>query len=69
MKSNDRKLKSKGIFNDYHEILKDYERERIIEKVPVDQVHKESGSEVQYLPHRAVVRQYRLTTKTAVQDL
>ena len=55
-------MKSAGIYNNYHAALKEYESEGIIEKVPTDQVYKESGA-VHYLPHRAVVREDKLTTK------
>jgi len=62
LKSNVRKLKSSGIYDDYHEVLKEYESEKIIERVPPDEVYKESGT-VHYLPHRAVVKEDRITTK------
>ena len=62
LKSNVRKLKSSGILDDYHDVLKEYERENIIERVPPDEVYKENGT-AHYLPHRAVVKEDRLTTK------
>lgn len=57
-----RKLLSSGILDQYDKIFKDYEREGIIEKVSKDSVLKEVGS-VHYLPHRAVVREDKDTTK------
>jgi len=47
---------------DYEKIFKEYERDKIIEKVPDDEIVKGVG-EVHYLPHRPVVKEHRLTTK------
>ncbi len=43
-------------------ILKDYEKEGIIERVPVEEIAKEAGT-THYLPHRPVMRQDKQTTK------
>ena len=57
-----RKLdKDPEIFNNYDQIFNEYEENRIIEKVPAEDV-PESGN-IHYLPHRAVVRQVKTTTK------
>ena len=56
------RLLKQNSFNDYNNIFKDYRENKIIEKVPEDEIAKESGS-VRYLPHRAVVRQDKETIK------
>lgn len=53
---------SKGIYEDYDSIFKDYEREAIIERVPVEEIAKEAGT-THYIPHRPVVREDKETTK------
>jgi len=62
LRSTEKKLKSQGILDTYNQIFQDYEREGIIERVSKDQIFKESGF-VHYLPHRAVVREDKQTTK------
>ena len=57
----DRLLKE-NLFDDYKDILKNYQENKIIEKVREDEIAKGSGSE-HYLPHRPVVRQDKETTK------
>ena len=56
------RLMVKGIFNDYNSIFSDYEEKRIIERVPLNEIAKESGR-VHYLPHRPVIREDKDTTK------
>ena len=56
------RLVSKGIYNDYDTIFKDYEKEGIIERVPVEEIAKEAGT-THYLPHRPVIREDKQTTK------
>ena len=65
LRSNIKKLSSNEIYEEYHEIIKNYERDGIIEKVQKSEVNKESG-QVHYLPHRAVVKKDRLTTKIRI---
>jgi len=65
LQSTVKKLKSQGIYDEYDEIIKQYEKDSIIEKVPSNEMSKESGN-VHYLPHRAVVREDRQTTKIRV---
>jgi len=55
LQSTVKKLKSERIYDDYDKIFKEYEKEGIIEKVPTNEMSKESDT-VHYLPHRAVVR-------------
>ena len=62
LKSTVKKVKSTRIYDDYHQVFKEYEKEGIIERVPSNELYKESGT-VHYLPHRAVVREDKLTTK------
>ena len=56
------RLLKENLFDDYDIIFKDYLEKKIIQKVPEDEIAKESGS-VHYLPHRLVVRQDKETTK------
>lgn len=56
-----KRLKTSGIFEDYDQILKDYEKDGIIERVSDDNVVKENG-----MPHRAVVKEDRETTKIRI---
>ena len=56
------KLLKQGIFERYDKIFKEYEKEQIIERVPIDEEPKGCGL-VHYLPHRPVVREDRATTK------
>ena len=55
-------LTRKRILKDYDDILQDYESNGIIERVPKNKICKETG-QFHYLPHRAVVREDRETTK------
>ena len=45
------RLLKENLFDDYNNIFKDYLENKIIEKVPEDEIAKETGS-VHYLPHR-----------------
>ena len=56
------KLLAKGIFERYDTIFKDYEKEKIIERVSSEEEPKSCGK-VYYLPHRPVVREDKSTTK------
>ena len=56
------RLLKQNSFNDYNNIFKDYRENKIIEKVPEDEIAKESGS-VRYLPDRPVVGQDKETIK------
>ena len=56
------KLKKQGILNEYNQIFSEYQENGIIERVPDNEIPKEIGS-VHYLPHRAVVRKDKSTTK------
>ncbi|XP_066934625.1 uncharacterized protein [Clytia hemisphaerica] len=60
-----KRLKASGILNDYDQIIKDYEKDSIIEKVPEEEIAKDRGK-VHYLPHRAVVKENRETTKIRI---
>ena len=50
------------ILKDYDQVFKQYEENKIIERVPKEQLGKELG-QVHYLPHRPVVREDKETTK------
>ena len=65
LRSNIKRLNSSDIFEEYEEVIKSYEHDGIIEKVPINEINKESG-QVHYLPHRAVVKKDRLTTKIRI---
>ncbi len=53
------------IMEEYDKIIRDQEREGIVEKVPEGEIKKE-GSKVHYLPHQAVIRQNVETTKVRI---
>ncbi|XP_045451223.1 uncharacterized protein LOC123660165 [Melitaea cinxia] len=55
-----KKLTASGKFDDYNNVLGEWERSGIIEEVPVEEKNKEG---VHYLPHRAVMKESSLTTK------
>lgn len=57
-----KKLISQGILGQYDKIFEEYQSEGIIERVPDNDIAKGEGL-VHYLPHRAVVRQDKKTTK------
>lgn len=65
LRSNLKRLNSNDILEEYKEVIKSYEHDGIIEKVPMNEVNKEGG-QVHYLPHRAVVKKDRLTTKIRI---
>ena len=44
------RLTSENLFEKYDEIFKEYEQDKIIEKVPFNKVSKKTGH-VHYLPH------------------
>ena len=56
------KLVANNILDDYDDIFHEYEENHIIERVPSDQIAKETG-QVHYLPHRPVIRNDKDTTK------
>ena len=56
------RLTSEHLIEKYDEIFKEYEQNKIIEKVPFDEVPKKPG-QVHYLPHRPVIREDKETTK------
>ena len=56
------KLVSSNIFHEYDNIFLEYEKTGIIKRVPLDEIAKETG-QVQYLPHRPVIRNNKQTTK------
>ena len=56
------RLKSENLIEKHDEIFKEYEQNKIIEKVPFDEVPKKPG-QVHYLPHRPVLREDKETTK------
>ena len=56
------RLTSENLVEKYDEIFKEYEQNKIIEKVPFDKVPKKPG-QVHYLPHRPVLRGDKETTK------
>ena len=58
----DKRLKCGEMFEDYNAIFKEYEDEKIIERVPEVEISKDIGK-VHYLPHRPVVRNDKETTK------
>ena len=53
--------KNPELCKNYYDIFKEYESSKIIERVPTDEA-SEPGK-VHYLPHRAVIRQDKVTTK------
>ena len=55
-------LTSENLVEKYDEIFKEYEQNKIIEKVPFDKVPKKPA-QVHYLPHRPVLREDKETTK------
>ena len=55
--------KNRSLFEDYAQVFKDYESDKIIEKVPDEEILSES---THYLPHRGVVDEDRETTKLRV---
>ena len=57
-----KKLISENLVERYDKIFKEYEENKIIEKVSDDKIAKEPGL-VHYLPHRPVVRNDKETTK------
>ncbi|CAH2091751.1 unnamed protein product [Euphydryas editha] len=60
LESTTKKLTASGKYDDYNNILGEWERSGIIEEVPVEENNKEG---VHYLPHRAVTKESSLTTK------
>ena len=56
------KLIAGNILHEYDHIFSEYEQNGIIERVPLDEVAKETG-QVHYLPHRPVIRNDKQTTK------
>ena len=56
------RLLKENLFDDYNNILKNYLENKIIEKVPEDEIAKETGS-VHYLPHRLWWDKIKGTTK------
>ena len=62
LKSLKHRLTSNGLLNEYDAIFADYEKNGIIEQVPLHEIAR-PGSEVHYLPHRPVVSEDKQTTK------
>ena len=62
LKSLKNKLITSNILHDYDQIFSEYEENGIIERVPSDEVARETG-QVHYLPHRPVIRNDKQTTK------
>ena len=62
LKSLKSKLVTNDILSDYDKIFVEYETSQIIERVPSNQVARETG-QVHYLPHRPVIRNDKDTTK------
>ena len=57
--------KNPDVLNTYDEIIKDYLTQGIVEKVPRLSEHKDPGT-VHYLPHQAVIKKDRETTKLRI---
>ena len=57
-----KRLENSEVLPRYNEVFKEYEKEKIIERVPEDEIPAEIGK-VHYLPHRPVVKEHRETTK------
>ena len=57
--------KNVDVLNTYDEIIKGYLNQGIVEKVPHLSEHKEPGT-VHYLPHQAVIKKDRETTKLRI---
>ena len=55
-------MTSENLIEKYDEIFKEYEQNKIIEKVPFDEVPKKPG-QVYFLPHQPVLREDKETTK------
>ena len=55
-------LTSENLAEKYDEIFKEYGQNKIIKKVPFNEVPKKSG-QVHYLPHQPVLREDKETTK------
>ena len=53
------------VLKEYDKILKEQEKESIVEKVPKEEIDK-ATNKVHYLPHQAVVRQHAETTKVLI---
>ena len=62
LKTLENKLIAGNILHEYDHIFSEYEENGITERVPLDQVAKETG-QVHYLPHRPVIRNDKQTTK------
>lgn len=58
-------LKDEGVVLKYDGVIKQYEKERIIERVPDEERYNTSNG-VHYLPHRGVINEERETTKLRV---
>ena len=57
------RLERQGLISDYDKVLKDYEDEGIIERVPDHEIY---NNPCHYLPHRGVVREDKETTKLRI---
>ena len=57
------RLTSENVVEKYDEIFKEHEQNKIIEKVPFDEIPKKPG-EVYCLPHRPVLGEDKETTNT-----
>ena len=56
------RLTSENLVEKYDEVFKEYGQNKIIEKVPFDEVPKKPG-QVDYLQHQLVLREDKETTK------
>jgi len=66
LKGQIRKLKrDPEVLKEYDRIIKEQEKEGIVEKVPKEEIIK-ATNKIHYLPHQAVVRQHAETTKVRI---
>ena len=66
LKGQFRKLKrNPEVLREYDKIIKEQEKEGIVEKVPKEEIDK-ATNKIHYLPHQAVVRQHAETTKVRI---
>ena len=56
--------KNPDLFHKYDDVIKEQEKERIIEKVPDD--HQPNPGQVHYLPHHPVIREDKETSKVRI---
>ena len=61
-----RMLREPELIEEYNQIIEDQMRQGIVEKVPAEEVKVKESKGVHYLPHHAVIRRDRATTKLRV---